>query len=689
MQGIWQRYKAPPSWAWVLAFGVSIASLFILGLRQEYLFRYWAYVAFYNSLLIVLGVFYLRRFYKVIQSQRKEHTVGARFTLNLIRVVPILTLLPIISFYAFSFSTVQENTKLAEAGFNTLNERLLSEIDGIQQNLILYRAEGYFNLSTNIIGIIQDAMDNPNYAQNLTQILNTLVENQRICRGVIIRGDEQIQSVAGDLCANVDFLSDMQSEYNVVDKDQNILFSKLVLTSNVSPNESTTVLFYFIKNSGLTSIFDRMTAFKSAVNSAKINISNTILTQQFIVDFVTTVALTIIAMMILVSKMLSNLMVPLNNITIASRKISEGEYGIQAPKSIYDDDMNILLTEFNKMSTQVKEARTGLDTQNIYLETIIRYSDAIIAFDPKFRISLINAPLSELFAVEDNAIIGKSYEVLHIDFLTESIALFDHKEQFSVDMTYQRLNLNITGARLTATGKTLGYILIIKDITEITKNQKLLAWKEVARRMAHEVKNPLNPILLSAERLRNKLLPEVSAKQQHIVDKTTQTIIDQVSSIDNIINSFSVLGKPSYQLQLHSLEKVIAGVRELYATTNITLHFGSVPEVLLDKDAINRMLINLIKNSIEAAHKDTPIQISIETKTIKERVWLTIIDNGVGFDPLVVDSIFEPYITTKDSGTGLGMAIVEKIIAAHNATMTIDASYTSGAKIDISFPLPE
>jgi nitrogen fixation/metabolism regulation signal transduction histidine kinase len=678
----WQKSKLPSTWLWFVAFAISIALIFFLGLKPEYLFNYWLYVVGYNSIIIIFALFYLGRFLLLIHKQKKQGVVGVKFTFRLLRVIPILTLLPIVSFYAFSFSTVQENTRLAEVGFQNLNDKIVSEIDNVNQDLNLFRVQKYLDLSSNILRIASNiAKSSENYLVDLNNMLNSLVRNNQICRALVITANGgEVLSNGKSVCADFDIKEELSSQYTIVDKSQQIFLVKLKLKDVIpqtDDNDNITLISYFVKNKELNQVFSRISLFKTGIQNAKINISNTILTKQFLVDFSTTIVLTILSMLIIVAKMLENLMTPLNNLTLTSRKISRGEYGARASKTTGDDDMNILLSEFNQMSKQIKQARTGLDTKNIYLETIIQYSSGIIAFDNKLHINLINKRAQDLLGIGGD-VIGKSYHNLTIDFLTQIVDKFEDQEQFSQVIDFNNLLLEITAATLIDNEKKLGFILIIKDITEITQTQKLLAWREVARRMAHEVKNPLNPIMMSAERLRHKFL---ASDETQVIDKTTKTIINQVKSIDNIISSFANLEQVAVDYKLQYLNKIIKEVKNLYDKEQIQLDLAEIPQLKLDKESISRVLINLIKNSLEAQAN----KIIITTKLVDNSVLLIIADDGKGFDKNIINQIFEPYITNKKSGTGLGMSIVAKIIKDHNGIIRIDKDYTNGAKIIISF----
>ncbi|WP_434057014.1 sensor histidine kinase, partial [Candidatus Pseudothioglobus singularis] len=225
------------------------------------------------------------------------------------------------------------------------------------------------------------------------------------------------------------------------------------------------------------------------------------------------------------------------------------------------------------------------------------------------------------------------------------------------------------GSVLDVENKSLGYVIIINDISKLNRAQKKAAWGEVAVRMAHEIKNPLTPILLSAQRLRNLFLEKLEKKDAAIIDKTTQTIMDQVASMDSMVSAFAnYANTPEIQKTSSSLNMLInksASLFDNHDGVRVDLDLsGDLPKLQLDQDAISRVLINLIKNAIEAKQEKIQLNINIKS-TLKEKeglVQLTITDDGKGFPSGIIDQVFEPYITTKEKSGGLGLAIVQNII---------------------------
>ena len=239
-------------------------------------------------------------------------------------------------------------------------------------------------------------------------------------------------------------------------------------------------------------------------------------------------------------------------------------------------------------------------------------------------------------------------------------------------------------------------MIIINDISKLNRAQKKAAWGEVAVRMAHEIKNPLTPILLSAQRLRNLFLDKLDDKDSQVINKTTQTIIDQVASMDSMVSAFAdYANTPEIRKTLSSLNALINKSASLYDNhDNVRVDLdlsGDLPKIQLDKDAISRVLINLIKNALEAKKDQSTLNIKIKT-TLKAKeglVQISIIDNGNGFPDEIIDHVFEPYITTKEKSGGLGLAIVQNIIEQHNGQIFASNIKPHGARIIIELSIIE
>jgi len=246
---------------------------------------------------------------------------------------------------------------------------------------------------------------------------------------------------------------------------------------------------------------------------------------------------------------------------------------------------------------------------------------------------------------------------------------------------------------------SVGGLLVFDDITQLIAAQRATAWGEVARRLAHEIKNPLTPIQLAAERLQAKLSPKLAPEDAHALDRATETIVAQVTSMKNMVDDFSDYAKtPAPQLEVLDLNRLITEVVGLYeqSGTQVQLKLQqNVPPVRADPIQLRQVIHNLLQNAQDALAGNADPKIEVATAHVPDgkggKVWLKISDNGSGFPDGIMKRAFEPYVTTKPKGTGLGLAIVKKIIDEHHGTISIenqaDREGRRGAAVRISLPL--
>jgi nitrogen fixation/metabolism regulation signal transduction histidine kinase len=247
------------------------------------------------------------------------------------------------------------------------------------------------------------------------------------------------------------------------------------------------------------------------------------------------------------------------------------------------------------------------------------------------------------------------------------------------------------------TDGTQGYVLVFDDISEVLQAEHDAAWSEVARRLAHEIKNPLTPIQLSAERLQRRLKPVLDEESAELLQRMSQTIINQVDTMKKMVDAFSEYARvPEIRLKEVDINSLIREVAELYrvntSSTKIVLELHNNPVLLVDTDRMRRLLINLIKNALEAVEKqdESVLTISSVIESIdneNKQFLLTLSDNGPGIDEDLLPHLFEPYKTTKTKGSGLGLAIVKRIVEEHNGRVIAINNKSGGAIINIYLPL--
>ncbi|HBA65267.1 MAG TPA: PAS domain-containing sensor histidine kinase [Methylococcaceae bacterium] len=407
-----------------------------------------------------------------------------------------------------------------------------------------------------------------------------------------------------------------------------------------------------------------------------------------------------------------NIVAPVKELVKGTQAIAAGHYNQQLPV-LAQDDLGFLVISFNDMAQRIAKARdetrlAGIEVedQRAYLETILANLTAgVISFDKDFRIRTANQATYRIFHLQVSGFYGQSLSDLskeHPD-LADPLQKIQHLLENAEDIWEQRIaflgpnglqELLCRGTPLySPEGRSIGAVVVFDDVTDLIQAQKNAAWGEVARRLAHEIKNPLTPIQLSAERLQHKLANELQPKSLAILQRSTETIVQQVEAMKEMVDDFSEYARVSKKQTEHiNLPSLIQEVLTLYASQGGAKFTTSVEEEIMmingDRISIRQVLHNLIKNALEATEKNGNIKITVSNrfKNNARFVEMAFHDDGPGIKEEHLDKIFEPYVTTKAKGTGLGLAIVKKIIEEHGGAIWIDTGYKAGAGFVIQLP---
>jgi len=335
----------------------------------------------------------------------------------------------------------------------------------------------------------------------------------------------------------------------------------------------------------------------------------------------------------------------------------------------------------------------------------------VLVITSERRVLTANISSGQILGVELEVVLDKSVDEIrsHCPFLDpllnvmEAHALGNHedwRDQVTLFGTSGRQILNCSGAFLELPGghDTPVQVIVIDDITALIQGQKNAAWSEMARRLAHEIKNPLTPIQLAAERLRHKYLRALAPDQSETLDRLTNTIIQQVETMKDMVNTFSEYARvPAIRLEEVDLNALLQEVLDLYSTVdtgaNIALRLApGLPPTLADRGRIRQVLNNLIANALDAssgqAHPRLEVVSNHVTEAGREFIEIRVRDSGTGISGDIIGTIFEPYVTTKQKGTGLGLAIVRKIVDEHNGMVWMENNRdTNGACAVIRLPV--
>jgi two-component system nitrogen regulation sensor histidine kinase NtrY len=392
--------------------------------------------------------------------------------------------------------------------------------------------------------------------------------------------------------------------------------------------------------------------------------------------------------------------VPIQKLAEGTHEVAQGnwDYKIESGR---DDEIGVLMNSFNQMTGDLKQIKLELERRGTVVETLLaNIAAGVVSVDPAGKITNWNKAAEKILAVEAELAMGKNYqEVFSAEPLREIRTIVDSvmeresvEREIKLALQDRLLAVVVNAATLRDDdGSILGVMLFLEDITQIQKVQRMEAWREVARRIAHEIKNPLTPIQLSAERLRKRYARMLEG-DGGILDKCTTTIIQQVEELKNLVNEFSQFARlPSAQLAPADLNQIINDALVLFKEAHHGIHFhfrvGTLPQLDLDREQIKRVLINLLDNAVAAVGGEGEIKLATSHDVARGVVTLEVADNGSGLAPEIRTKIFEPYFSTKENGTGLGLTIVSQIIEDHRGYIRAWPNDPKGTRFMMEFPV--
>lgn len=396
---------------------------------------------------------------------------------------------------------------------------------------------------------------------------------------------------------------------------------------------------------------------------------------------------------------------PIKLLAEGTQAVASGDLNHEIP-AVRDDEIGHLVASFNQMTADLRTSNTEIERRRRYTETLLsNVSAGVVALDRAGRITTINPCAERLLALSASDVLGQHYVVAFpVPLAAELARLFDGglpSEGGTRSVTLDERSgseLMVTASPLSEAGQNqLGTVLFFEDVSQIAKIERMEAWREVARRIAHEIKNPLTPIQLSAERIRRN-----SVAGSSLIDECTRTIISEVEDLKHLVDEFSTFARMPHLNpvpgDLNSLaEETVANFR----TANPDIEFAAeldplLPMIAIDREALKRALVNLLENAVAAINgegRNGGGPSRIETRTRLDRtsgvVTLEVSDNGPGIDPALKSRIFEPYFSTKEQGTGLGLAIVSTIVSDHHGFVRVRDNEPRGSRFVLEFPVKD
>jgi len=414
--------------------------------------------------------------------------------------------------------------------------------------------------------------------------------------------------------------------------------------------------------------------------------------------------LSVLLLAIMFSNRLSS---PLGFLAAGTRAVAQGDFSLRQPVH-RQDELGVLTESFNAMTEQLSEAQRAaqrhqeaLSAAKAYLESILaNLSAGVLSFDTQFRLRASNRSAEKILGADLTQLIGKSPEhwtasaprlvnigqVARTRFVDDADSTWE--QQIDVDTQTGKQVLLLRGSQLQE-GKEKGYVVVFDDVTKLLQAQRYAAWGEVARRLAHEIKNPLTPIQLSAERLQRRLSEKLDESDSDVLNRSTHTIVNQVSALKDMVNAFSEYARsPETDLVPIDLNALVGEVIELYEASRprLRVELGSgLPAISGDRTQLRQLVHNLLQNAEQAVAEVSRPQIVVRTSEDEDGVVLSVRDNGSGFPEQMMARVFEPYVTSKAKGTGLGLAIVKKIVEEHDGSIAISNPESGGALVEIKF----
>ncbi len=662
-------------------------------------------IFFICSLIILIAV----QIFRLLQSVKKEIT-GSRLTLRLVLSFALMGIVPVLIVYLVSVNFL---TKSIESWFDvkvesalegglTLGQKtidiLMSDIelkgksiaysignaDPEQRNNILTDLRAKFGIQDAVIfdqdSIIIEVSSEKN---NLIPPIPNIEDLRRGGQDFFGR-IEELDGEEISLKAFIPILS------------KNIMSKNLILqlTQPIPPSIADLAL-------SVESVYKEYQQLTYSRNSLKI---------------IYILTLTLVLLLALLSSVSASFVIsrrfssPLAMLADATKQISKGNY----KKIISEegkDEIGVLIRSFNSMTSQLEGAtknsekdRERLEIARTFLETILAHlTTGVIVIDEKRKILLHNISASKMLQnkesemsnklMRDVILNNKIFEPLYkfidsyIDINKKNKKEVSQEFKLNQDSQERTIMLQITPL---SDKKIQSYVLVIDDISEVTQAQRHSAWGEVARRLAHEIKNPLTPIQLSAERIQHKFANKLSEEDSIILERSTNTIVNQVNALKVMVNEFAEYARPpEIQKDTIKIDNLVDEVVELYEINKIIQikKDKNIPFIYADQNKLRQVIINLIENSQDALKGIKKPKIKIFIRKKQNEVKLIVEDNGVGIPDEIIGRIFEPYVTSKKTGTGLGLAIVHKIIEEHNGTIKIERIDKTGTRVIIKLKI--
>jgi len=666
------------------------------------------------SLLALMSAFQIWR----LIGQFRAKVLGSRLTLRFVGTFAVLALIPLAVVYYFA---VQFLSRGIDSWFDVQIEQALDDA------LLLGRSS-LESIKLDVVDQLRDDADKIQRADSNFEVFQLLDE----LRQANDFEEMSLHSMSGEILASssrdsISLIPDVPDERVIRQLRQGRVYSEIepIAGGGLQLRVAIRIAGRQVRDiDRVLQVLDplplRYSRLGESVESAsaeyeKLQYLRRPLTFSFVLTLSLVTLMTLLIALLIAIYLARRLVAPLRDLAEGTQAVAQGDYGKQLPVTS-GDELGVLVSSFNRMTQEISSAQTAVrnsqfeaEKQSAYLETVLAHlSSGVMSFDNNRQLRTHNAAaeriLHTLLGTFVESSIAEMIKALPaaeplLNMIDQGISddVSEWQKEISINSPLGQQTLVCSGTKLSGTETESGCVVVFDDATALIKAQRDAAWGEVARRLAHEIKNPLTPIQLSTERIRRRYLDKIEKDDREILDRATRTIAQQVESMKSMVNAFSDYAQPVISRPRRlDVNTLIRDITELHVAHLTRIRFlfdlaDDLPQIMTDPAGIRQVLNNLIINASDAlGDKGGELKLSTRIDHAKDNLLvLELQDNGPGFPAKLLDRIFEPYVTTKTSGSGLGLPISRRIIEENGGTMRATNLPKGGAVVIIHLPVAQ
>ncbi len=704
----------------VLLFALLLASLYLMSAATQnsaVFGRLYSLLLIINILALLLLLSLIGRHLFLLISQYRQRAAGSRLTTRLVIMFVILAVTPISVLYYFSLQFLHRGI---DSWFDLHAEQALEDALELGRSALDSRLRVLLRDSRQIAAELATRSDS-----SIVLSIHAIREASDATEMTLLSANGRVMSSSSLDPATViptlptqAILQQLQHglEYAALEPVQNRGLHYRIVTPIVNPDPLGQPRLLH----ALYPIPERIDSLAASVQGAytrykELNFLRQPLKYSFTLTLSLVLLLSLLTAVWAAFFSARRLVAPIRDLAEGTRAVAAGDYDMRLPLP-GRDELGFLVRSFNEMTRKLSRARDSAqqsqahaEAQRAYLEAVLAcLSSGVLTLDQEGALRTTNSAATSILGVDLEPLAGHTLDEVEQHYpmlspLLETIAAHrtpEHRDWRAEVILFGgngRRVLICRGSPLLAEGELPGeHVIVFDDVTTLLQAQRDAAWGEVARRLAHEIKNPLTPIQLSAERLRHKYLKQMSGEDAELLDRSTHTIVQQVESMKEMVKAFSDYARPpKLQLTPVALGRLLQEVLDLYqgdSRLQITLdNAEQLPTIEADVGRLRQLLHNLVKNALEANPEGQTLMLRLQAHCSEKEgcryIELRFEDNGPGIPDAILNQLFEPYITSKPKGTGLGLAIVKKIVEEHGGIIWAENVEQGGAAITVRLPV--